>query len=170
MFGLSFEKLVIIALVLAFVVGPERLPRYAEALRDGLARLRRALDEGRGRAQEELGVDLDPAALRAEWQRYDPRRIMREALAESPTGDAPQATPTSATDAPAPAALDPAVSPAPAVAIPAGRWVRVGGSSGHPQRRFVPDEVAAGHEEPALEEAAVQGSGGAPASSAYIAR
>ena len=31
-FGLTIEKLLLIGVIAAFVVGPERLPRYAEAL------------------------------------------------------------------------------------------------------------------------------------------
>ena len=39
-FGLTIEKLLMIGVIAAFVVGPERLPRYAEALANFTKRAR----------------------------------------------------------------------------------------------------------------------------------
>ncbi len=81
-------EIILILVLIAIVVGPQRLPEYAEQL----ARLVRTLrDMARGATQsikEELGpeaADLDFSKL--DPRQYDPRRIVREALLEdlSPT-------------------------------------------------------------------------------------
>ncbi|NYD68142.1 twin-arginine translocase TatA/TatE family subunit [Agromyces atrinae] len=82
MFGLSIDKLIVVALVIAVILGPERLPHYASML-GRVVRSLRALTEGaKSRMSEELGTDLDAEAWkRLDPRRYDPRQIMREALA-----------------------------------------------------------------------------------------
>lgn len=73
--GSEFLVLLVIALV---VVGPERLPRYAAELGRAVRHLRGYVATAKERVAEEAGVDweeLDP-------RRYDPRRIVREALTE----------------------------------------------------------------------------------------
>ena len=76
MFGINGGELLVLLLLAAVLIGPERLPRYAEQL----AR-RAALTTTRARLAEELGEDdVDWSAL--DPRRYDPRRIVREALAE----------------------------------------------------------------------------------------
>jgi len=81
-------EIIIILLVITIVVGPQRLPQYAEQL----ARLVRTMrDMARGATQtikDELGpeaADLDFSKL--DPRQYDPRRIVRDALLEdlSPT-------------------------------------------------------------------------------------
>lgn len=96
-FGLTFEKLVLIGVVAALLIGPERLPRYAEALARFVTRGRDWLAGARTRVRDEMGDDFDDV----DWRRldprqYDPRRIIREALLD----DAPVAKPrTSLVDA-----------------------------------------------------------------------
>lgn len=80
-FGLTFEKLLLIGVIAALLVGPERLPRYAESL----ARFtRRAGDYVRGakdRMREEVGPEIDELDWRKlDPRQYDPRRIIRDAL------------------------------------------------------------------------------------------
>ncbi|WP_235912268.1 hypothetical protein [Ruania zhangjianzhongii] len=77
------SEIVILLVLVAVIVGPQRLPQYAEQL----ARLVRTLrDMARGATQsikEELGpeaADLDFTKL--DPRQYDPRRIVRDALAE----------------------------------------------------------------------------------------
>ncbi|GEL95689.1 Sec-independent protein translocase TatB [Cellulomonas composti] len=95
MFDINGAELVVILLVAAVVIGPHRLPGYAEQLADLVRRGRAWLSETRTRIDAEsgdLGVDweaLDP-------RRYDPRRIVREALLEP---DQPVATATAAAGA-----------------------------------------------------------------------
>jgi sec-independent protein translocase protein TatB len=85
MFGLTFEKLIIIGVVAAFVIGPERLPHYASVLAKFVRQLRDFTNGAKTRMKEEMGPDFDEV----EWKKldprqYDPRRIIRDALLEDP--------------------------------------------------------------------------------------
>lgn len=76
----QFVILVVLALVL---LGPERLPQYAQALARWTKRARHWADDAKVRFKDETGTDFDDV----DWQKYDPRqydprRIIREALAE----------------------------------------------------------------------------------------
>ena len=89
MFGLTFDKLLIVA-VIAFVIGPERLPAYAAKLGTMVRSLRDFANGAKDRMRDEMGPDFDDV----DWKKldprqYDPRRIIREALLEdspAPTG------------------------------------------------------------------------------------
>ena len=64
-----------------FVIGPERLPKYVEQLVQLVKRLRVFVQETKARVDAELGDDIkdvDWAAL--DPRKFDPRRIVREAL------------------------------------------------------------------------------------------
>ncbi len=81
MFGLTFEKLLLIGVIAAFLVGPQRLPVYAAKLAAIVRAVRGFADTARERVVAGIGVDdtdwkaLDP-------RQYDPRRIVRDALAD----------------------------------------------------------------------------------------
>jgi sec-independent protein translocase protein TatB len=80
-FGLSAEKLLILALLAVIVLGPERLPRYAQQLAQWVKSLKRMVDNAQSQMKSELGEgfeDLDWRKL--DPRQYDPRRIVREAL------------------------------------------------------------------------------------------
>jgi sec-independent protein translocase protein TatB len=88
-FGLTFEKLLLIGIVAAFLIGPERLPRYAAGLGRLVRTLREYANGARSRLREEMGPEFDDV----DWKKldprqYDPRRIIREALLD----DTPTAT------------------------------------------------------------------------------
>ncbi|MFG6491538.1 Sec-independent protein translocase TatB [Microbacterium sp. P03] len=84
-FGLSIEKLLLIGLIAAVLIGPERLPRYAEGLAHWTARARDFLQGARSRVKEEMGEDFDDVDWRKlDPRQYDPRRIIREALLDDP--------------------------------------------------------------------------------------
>ncbi|MCC2034204.1 Sec-independent protein translocase TatB [Microbacterium allomyrinae] len=88
-FGLTIEKLLLIGLVAALIIGPERLPRYAESLAGFTRRTRDWLSTARTRVRDEMGEDFDDVDWRTlDPRQYDPRRIIREALLD----DAPVAT------------------------------------------------------------------------------
>ncbi|WP_460775195.1 Sec-independent protein translocase family protein [Microbacterium sp. GXF7504] len=105
-FGLTIEKLLVIGVIAAFLIGPERLPRYAEALAKFTTRARDFLSGAKTRVKEEMGEDFDDVDWRKlDPRQYDPRRIIREALLDDP----PTATVRAAgTAAAATAALAPA--------------------------------------------------------------
>jgi sec-independent protein translocase protein TatB len=82
-FGLSGEKLIILGLIAAFVLGPDRLPGYAQKLAQFVKSLRRMAEGAKTQLSEEMGEefnDLDWKKL--DPRQYDPRRIIRDALVE----------------------------------------------------------------------------------------
>ncbi|GAA4351462.1 Sec-independent protein translocase TatB [Microbacterium rhizosphaerae] len=101
-FGLTIEKLLVIGVIAAFLVGPERLPRYAASLAQFTVRAREFIRGARDRVKDEMGEDFDDLDWRTlDPRQYDPRRIIREALLD----DAPVASvATAAAAAPAAAA------------------------------------------------------------------
>lgn len=81
MLGINGGEALVLLLVAVIVVGPERLPHYAEQLGVLVRRLRLFLQDARTRVDEELGVDTSDVDWQAlDPRRYDPRRIVREAL------------------------------------------------------------------------------------------
>lgn len=89
MFGLTFEKLFLVALLAAVIIGPRRLPSYAGKAAALVRRATAFAVDARRRAEEETGV----AVMREDWRaldprQYDPRRIIREAWADAEAGAA----------------------------------------------------------------------------------
>ena len=80
MFGISGEKLLILGLIAAVVLGPERLPYYAQQLAKLVKSVKRFADGAKDQLSAEVGEDLDWKKL--DPRQYDPRRIIREALAD----------------------------------------------------------------------------------------
>ena len=83
MFGLTFEKILLIGIVAVFLLGPERLPHYAAQLARLVKHLRDLANGAKDRMRDEMGPDFDDV----DWKKldprqYDPRRIIREALAD----------------------------------------------------------------------------------------
>lgn len=95
MFGLTFEKLLLIGVIAVFVIGPERLPAYSAKFGQLVRKLKEMSSGAKDRIKEELGDDFDEE----EWKKldprqYDPRRIIREALLDdAPLNKAPVAAP-----------------------------------------------------------------------------
>ncbi|ONI62388.1 Sec-independent protein translocase TatB [Microbacterium sp. CSI-V] len=88
-FGLTIEKLLLIGVIAALIIGPERLPKYAESLARLSNRAREAMQGAKTRMRDEMGPDFDDVDWRKlDPRQYDPRRIIREALLE----DTPTAT------------------------------------------------------------------------------
>jgi sec-independent protein translocase protein TatB len=86
-FGLTFDKLVIILLIAVFLIGPDRLPHYAQQLGRLVRSLRDMANGAKDRMRDEMGPEFDEI----DWQKldprqYDPRRIIREALLEDAPG------------------------------------------------------------------------------------
>lgn len=82
-FGLDMEKFLLIVLVGALLVGPERLPKLAESLARFTRRARTWADGAKSRVKEEMGEDFDDIEWRKlDPRQYDPRRIIRDALLE----------------------------------------------------------------------------------------
>lgn len=88
-FGLTIEKVLLIGVIAALLVGPERLPRYAESLARFTKRTKEFLSTAKTRMRDEMGSEFDDVDWRTlDPRQYDPRRIIREALLD----DAPVPT------------------------------------------------------------------------------
>lgn len=91
-FGLTFDKLLIVAVIAVFLIGPERLPTYAGKLAQLVRSLRDFANGAKDRMREEMGPEFDEV----DWKKldprqYDPRRIIREALLDDAPVEAPSA-------------------------------------------------------------------------------
>lgn len=103
MIGLTADKLLLIAVLVGFLFGPERLPYLAERLGSAIRTFRRHLTSTEQRMRDELGGDMNME----DWKKldprqYDPRTIIKEAL----TADTTAVTTTVITDQEAMAVLD----------------------------------------------------------------
>jgi len=81
-FGLTFEKLLIIGVIAVFLLGPDRLPHYAAQLGRFVRSMRDMANGAKDRVKEEMGPDFDVDWRKLDPRQYDPRRIIREALTE----------------------------------------------------------------------------------------
>lgn len=81
--GINGTEMVILVIVALVVIGPKRLPEYAQKLRDLVRQLRRMAEGAKDNVKRDFGDDFKDV----DWQKldprqYDPRRIVREALVE----------------------------------------------------------------------------------------
>jgi sec-independent protein translocase protein TatB len=79
--GLTADKLLLIAVLVAFLFGPERLPHLAERLGSAVRTFRGHLTSTEQRMRDELRGDIDVN----DWKKldprqYDPRTIIRDAF------------------------------------------------------------------------------------------
>ncbi|MET0933711.1 MAG: twin-arginine translocase TatA/TatE family subunit, partial [Mycetocola sp.] len=96
-FGLTFEKLLIIAVIAVFLLGPERLPEYAAKFAHLIRSLRDMARGAKDRMRDEMGPEFDDV----DWKKldprqYDPRRIIREALLDDSPDPEPVIKPPAA--------------------------------------------------------------------------
>ncbi|WP_146086039.1 MULTISPECIES: twin-arginine translocase TatA/TatE family subunit [unclassified Rathayibacter] len=99
MFGLTFDKLLIIGVIAVFVLGPDRLPHYAAQLGQLVRKVRGFATQARERVKDEMGDEFnDVDWKKLDPRQYDPRRIIRDALLED--DPAPTVKPPTAVAAP----------------------------------------------------------------------
>lgn len=125
MFGLTLEKLFLVVLLAGIVIGPQRLPVYAQHFAGTVRALRHLIDKTRSDAERDMGISL----RRNEWQsldlrRYDPRTIVNDVLLE------PAAHPPAT-----PAGTDEMIDQARHVRP--GRKYLVTGTAAHPRRILI---------------------------------
>lgn len=83
-FGINGSEFIVLLVVAAVVLGPERLPRYAQQLARLIRELRRMAQGASAQMRDELGPEFDEIDWRKlDPRQYDPRRIVREALADT---------------------------------------------------------------------------------------
>ncbi|MCF2588397.1 twin-arginine translocase TatA/TatE family subunit [Brevibacterium sp. UCMA 11752] len=83
MLGINGTEMLILVVVALVVIGPKRLPEYAQKLRDLVRQMRRMAEGAKDSVRRDFGDDFNDV----DWQKldprqYDPRRIVREALVE----------------------------------------------------------------------------------------
>jgi len=82
-FGINPQEFLVLLAVAAIVLGPERLPEYAQQLARLVRELRRMAQGATQQVREELGPEFDDVDWRKfDPRQYDPRRIVREALSD----------------------------------------------------------------------------------------
>lgn len=106
-FGLTFEKLVLIGVVAAFIIGPDRLPMVAEKFAGFVRKAGEYVRDTKSKMRDEIGPEIDDVDWRKlDPRQYDPRRIIRDALLEDstavPAATVPAATADAATEPIAP--------------------------------------------------------------------
>lgn len=90
MFGINPQEFLVLLVVAAVVLGPERLPQYAQQLARLVRELRRMAQGATEQVRQELGSEFDDVDWRKlDPRQYDPRRIVREALADTWDPDDP---------------------------------------------------------------------------------
>lgn len=83
MFGISGGELLVILVVIMIVVGPSRLPEVTATVAKWVKRARVQLTKIRQNLDDEVGEDLrDIDLTKLDPRQYDPRRMIREAVAE----------------------------------------------------------------------------------------
>jgi sec-independent protein translocase protein TatB len=87
-FGVNGLEFVLLALIAVFVLGPERLPEYAQKLARGIRKLRVMAEGAKDQLKDQLGPEYEDINWRQyDPRQYDPRRIVKEALLD-PLDDA----------------------------------------------------------------------------------
>ncbi|MFI7588498.1 twin-arginine translocase TatA/TatE family subunit [Spongisporangium articulatum] len=90
MFGISAPELLVLVVVAAIFLGPERLPDYAQSLARLIKELRRMAAGATEQVKAEMGPEFDDIDWRKlDPRQYDPRRIVREALSDAFDPDDP---------------------------------------------------------------------------------
>ena len=83
MFGINGGELVILGALALVVIGPDRLPGYAAQLGRLVRDVRTMAAGTREQVRAEMGAEFDDIDWRKfDLRQYDPRRIVRDALAD----------------------------------------------------------------------------------------
>ncbi len=86
MFDISFDKIVVIGIIAAFIIGSARLPEYATKLAQFVRRARVMIESTQDKVKDELGPEFqDIDWKKLDPRRYDPRQIIRDSLLNDDT-------------------------------------------------------------------------------------
>ncbi|WP_182170188.1 twin-arginine translocase TatA/TatE family subunit [Flaviflexus equikiangi] len=89
--GINSTEVIVIALILILIVGPDKLPELASQLGRLIREVKAIATGAKARVQEELGPDFDELK-NLDPRQYDPRRIVRDALKDDPPARVPSRT------------------------------------------------------------------------------
>ncbi len=133
MFGINLGEFTVIAVIALIVIGPERLPKYAEQL-GRLVREGRKMALGlREQVREEIGPEFDDVDWRKlDPRQYDPRRIVKDALKDTFEDDVKPRSSTTGRSAGSVAATSGASAVGGAAAAKAGSASANGAASAQP--------------------------------------
>jgi sec-independent protein translocase protein TatB len=81
-FDINGPEFLVLGAVALFVLGPDKLPGYAAQASRLLRQLRTMADGAKDQVREQLGPEFDDVDWKSlDPRQYDPRRIVRDALA-----------------------------------------------------------------------------------------
>lgn len=93
MFGINGGELIIILVLAVVIIGPERLPQFAEQLAHWVRKGKQLFAQAKEKVDEELGPEIgDVDWAKLDPRQYDPRKIVRETLLEDTVLDPNYAT------------------------------------------------------------------------------
>ncbi len=83
MLGINGWELIALAVLGILILGPDRMPEYAQKLAQLIFRIRHLAEGAKVQLKDQLGDDYKDINWRQyDPRQYDPRRIVRDALAE----------------------------------------------------------------------------------------
>lgn len=90
MFDINGWEFILLLVLAVVVLGPERLPTYAEKLAHLVKRGRMMAERAQSQLKEEMGPEFSEIDWKAyDPRQYDPRKIVREALLDGPSDQGP---------------------------------------------------------------------------------
>jgi len=88
-FDVNGSEFLVLGAVALFVLGPDKLPGYAAQAARVLRQLRAMADGAKDQMREQLGPEFDDVDWKTlDPRQYDPRRIVRDALASADEDEA----------------------------------------------------------------------------------
>ena len=83
MLGINGWELIVLAVLGILILGPDRMPEYAQKLAQFIFRVRHMAEGAKDQLKDQLGDDYKDINWRQyDPRQYDPRKIVREALME----------------------------------------------------------------------------------------
>lgn len=82
--GINGNEFIVLAILAAVLLGPEKLPDYARKTATLIRQLRRLAADAEEQLREDLGDEFEDLDLkRLDPRQYDPRKIINDALREN---------------------------------------------------------------------------------------
>lgn len=80
--NIPIDKILVIGIIAVLLLGPQHLPHHAQKLAEFVKAVRAFAQNATSQLREEMGPDFDDVEWRKlDPRQYDPRRIIRDALA-----------------------------------------------------------------------------------------
>ncbi len=83
MFGINGGEILFILVIAVIIIGPERLPQFAEQLARAVRKGKELFTDAKSKVDAEMGAELgDVDWAKLDPRQYDPRKIVRDTLLE----------------------------------------------------------------------------------------